>query len=224
MTTRIRIPAAWATPRPLFTAPDPKLEPVAMAAWKPLFDGKSFDGWVVQDGKDLWKVEDGTIHCVGNGGGYLRSAGQYENFVLALECKVAKDTNSGVFVRWSDIKDPVNTGIEVQVLDSAGKAAPGKHDAGALYDLVAPSSNPMKAAGEWNQMVIACQGPILSVALNGVPIAEMDTSQYTTAGKNPDGTGNKFKYALASLPKKGYIGLQNHGKPVWYRNLLILPL
>lgn len=224
MKTRIRIPAAWAKPRPLFTAPDPRMEPVRMAAWKSLFDGKSLNGWVIEDGKDLWKVEDSTIYCIGNGGGYLRSADQFENYVLALEFKVTKETNSGVFVRWSDIKDPVNTGIEIQVMDTAGKATPDKHDSGAIYDLVAPSSNPMKGVGEWNQMVIACQGPMISVALNGVPIAETDISKYKEAGKSPDGTVNKFKFPLASLPRKGYIGLQNHGKPVWYRNVLVLPL
>ncbi|GAB4465865.1 MAG: hypothetical protein OHK0029_36830 [Armatimonadaceae bacterium] len=226
---RLSIPEAWFSGSPmsrraLFGAPQPVLEPVPMWAWKSLFDGKSFDGWVVQDNKDLWAIENGVIHCLGKGGGYLRTAEKYEDYVLALEFNVDKGVNSGVFIRWSNPNDPVNTGIEVQVLDSAGKATPDKHDSGALYDLVAPSSNPMKPAGEWNQMLISCKGPMVSVGLNGIPVASMDVSKYTEAGKSPDGTKNKFKYPMASLPRSGYIGFQNHGGSVWYKNILLLPL
>jgi hypothetical protein len=220
----IPVPAGWMPRRPLFHAPAAELQPVPEGAWQPLFDGTSFKGWSVDDKKELWTVENGMIRCHGKGGGYLRTEQQYENFVLATEFNVDKGTNSGIFVRWSDIKDPVHTGIEVQVIDSAGKAKPDKHDAGALYDMVAPTSNPMKPAGEWNSMIIACNGPFVSVLLNGVKVSETDFSKYTEVGKSPDGTKNKFKYAMANLPRKGYIGLQNHGGGLWYRNLMLLPL
>jgi hypothetical protein len=52
----------------------------------------------------------------------------------------------------------------------------------------------------------------------------MDVSRYTRPGKNPDGTGNKFRYAIGALPRRGYIGLQNHGGRVLYRNLRVLVL
>jgi len=195
-----------------------------MKAWKTLFDGKTLEGWVVRDKKELWGVEQNAIHCLGMGGGYLHTADQYEDYVLALEFNVDKGANSGVFIRWSDLNDPVNTGIEVQVIDSAGKATPGKHDSGALYDMVAPTTNTMKPAGEWNQLLISCKGAVISVVLNHTPVTSMDVSQYTEAGKNPDGTKNKFKFAMASLPRKGYIGFQNHGNRVWYRNILLLPI
>jgi hypothetical protein len=222
------VPAEWMPRRALFAAPSagaaPNVRPVALREWRLLFNGRDLSGWVVEDRPELWTVEDGAIVCQGRGGGMLRSQEQFGDFALALEYNVNPRVNSGVFVRWSDIRDPVNTGIEVQVLDSAHSRNPNKHDSGALYDLVAPSVNTAKPAGQWNRMVIACQGPIISVRLNGPRVAEMDVSRYTRPGKNPDGTGNKFRYAMGALPRRGYIGLQNHGGRVLYRNLRVLVL
>jgi hypothetical protein len=218
----IPVPTHWMPRRPLFAAPSPGLEPVPQAGWRSIFDGISLKGWVVEDKKECWVVENGEIRCLGKGGGYLRTEEQYENFVLAGEFNIDKGTNSGIFVRWSDIKNPVHTGIEVAIDDTSGKQYPGKHDTGAIYDMVPPVANAMKPAGEWNWMVISGNGPILSVLLNGMKVAETDFSKYTEAGKNPDGTKNKFRFAMATLPRKGYFGLQNHGGAIKYRNLMVL--
>ena len=192
--------------------------------WRSLFDGKTLGGWVVEDKKELWAVENGALVCLGRGGGMLRSEEQFVDFALALEYNVDRGVNSGVFVRWSDLRDPVNTGIEIQVLDSSGNRRPSKHDSGAIYDLVAPSVNTARPAGQWNRLVITCRGPHIGVRMNGVATTEIDLSRYTQAGRNPDGGRNKFRYALASLPRRGYLGLQNHGGRVAYRDLRLLPL
>lgn len=44
------------------------------------------------------------------------------------------------------------------------------------------------------------------------------------AGKNPDGSTNKFKVAIKDKPMKGYIGLQNHGQYAWFKDIKITPL
>jgi hypothetical protein len=191
--------------------------------WKLLFDGKSLSGWKVTGNAASWAVEDGAIVCKAMRGGYLHSEEQFENFRLAVDYKVAPGTNSGVFFRWYDLKDPVNTGVEMQVFDSAGKE-PDKHSDGAIYDIIPPSKNVSKPAGEWNHAVITCEGPQISISLNGEKVAAMDVDRWTEAGKNPDGTTNKFKYAFKELPRKGYIGLQDHGGVVSYRNIKIQPL
>ncbi|HIJ52930.1 MAG TPA: DUF1080 domain-containing protein [Planctomycetes bacterium] len=49
----------------------------------------------------------------------------------------------------------------------------------------------------------------------------MDLNKWTEANKNPDGTGNKFQRALKDFARKGYIGFQDHGRPVSYRNIKI---
>jgi len=191
--------------------------------WKLLFDGRTLNGWKVTGTPEGWGVEDGAIVCKAMKGGYLYTEEQFGDFVLSVDYKVSPRTNSGIFFRWSDLKDPVNTGIEIQVFDSHGRA-PGKHSDGAIYDLVPPSKTVSKPAGEWNHEVITCRGSRISVELNGEKIAEMDTDRWTEAGKNPDGTPNKFKSAYKDLPRKGHIGLQDHGGRLWFRSLKIRPL
>lgn len=192
--------------------------------WRLLFNGSDLSGWTVADAQEAWRVEDGAIHCTGRGGGYLYSNDQYKNFVLRIDFKMSPNANSGVFVRIWDRSDPVNTGMEIQILDSYGKANPDKHDCGALYDIVAPLRNAARPAGEWNSLSICCRDNRLLAFMNGEKIVDVDLNRWTEPGKNPDGTPNKFKYAYKEMVKPGYIGLQNHGHEVWFRNIKIRPL
>ena len=139
-------------------------------------------------------------------------------------CVVAEKTNSGVFFRTADIQDCVQTGIEMQVLDSYGKPEADAHDCGAIYDCLAPSKNAVKPPGEWNHVALTCQGPKINVVLNGEPVIDMNLDRWTEAGKNPDGTPNKFKTAYKDMPRCGRIGFQDHGSAVWYCNVRIKPL
>lgn len=190
--------------------------------WLPLFD--PLHGWTATGNPEAWTVDDGAIVCLAKKGGYLRTLEPYGDFVLSVDYKIEKGTNSGIFFRWSNLKDPVHTGIEMQVIDSHGKATPGKHDDGAIYDLVPPARNVTRPAGEWNTAVITCRGNLIMIELNGEKICEMDLDRYTEPGKNPDGTKNKFKYAWRDLPRKGYIGFQDHGGKAWFRNIRLKPL
>ena len=192
--------------------------------WISLFDGKTLTGWAATGSDEGWTVDDGAILCTVKGGGYLYTLEQYENFVLSVDFKIDTGVNSGIFFRWSDLNDAVHTGIEIQILDTYGRENPGKHDCGAIYELVAPSKQTCKPAGEWNTNVIACNENLITVELNGEKIAEMDVDQWTTPGMNPDGTKNKFKYAWKDMPRKGHIGLQDHGGKVWFRKIKLKPL
>ena len=192
--------------------------------WNSIFDGKSLDGWSTTGNPEGWTVEDECIVCTVQGGKYLYTHDQYENFVLSVDFKIAEKTNSGIFFRWSDLDDPVHTGIEIQIFDSYGQEVADSHTCGAIYDMVAPSSNPSKPAGEWNNILIRSIPNHISVEKNGVQIAEMDVDQWEEAGKNADGSKNKFKYAWKDMPQKGHIGLQDHGGKVWFRDLKIQQL
>jgi len=189
--------------------------------FKPLFNGKDLTGWTCKP--KGWKFENGEL-VWSKKSGYIWSEAQYGDFVLDLEFKVAKGTNSGIFIRTANTRNPVQTGIEIQVLDSYGKAQLGKHDVGAIYDCVAPTKNTSRKPGEWNHMVITCQGPRIQVELNGEKISEADLDKWTTPNKNPDGSKNKFKTAYKDMARKGHIGFQDHGKPVWYRNVKLKEL
>ena len=189
--------------------------------YKTLFDGGKLDAWQFREGG--WSVDGEGSLALGKGGGYIWTREAYENFILDLEFKAAPQCNSGVFFRASP-GNPVQGGFEIQVMDTAGKENPGKHDAGALYDASAPLANAMKPAGEWNRMVVICSGPLIQVILNGMVIQDVNIDRWDTSGRNPDGGENKFTAALKDLPRKGHLGFQDHGTPVWYRNVRVKPL
>ena len=192
--------------------------------WISLFDGKTLDGWGVTGNSECWVVDDGCIFLKAKGGGYLYTLDQYDDFELSIDFKIEKGANSGVFLRWTDLKDPVQTGIEMQILDTYGREPVRKNDCGAIYDVMAPTRNSCKPAGEWNDAVIICDGSLIKVELNGEKIIDMDLSRWTEPGKNPDGTDNKFKQAYKNMINNGYIGLQDHGGKVWFRNLKLKAL
>jgi hypothetical protein len=89
---------------------------------------------------------------------------------------------------------------------------------------MAPSRNVEKPVGEWNHITITAKGPVVHVALNGEQIIDMNVDEWKVAGKNPDGSDNKFRKALKNFPRKGRIQFQDHHKPVWYRNVRIKEL
>jgi type 1 glutamine amidotransferase len=189
-------------------------------AWITLFNGKDLNGWTCKPG--AWAAEDGVL--ARKGGGDIWTQQEFGDFILDLEFKVDRGTNSGVFFRTADINDCVQTGIEMQVLDSYGKAGADKHDCGAIYDCLAPSRNAVKPSGEWNTLRLVCRGPRIEVVMNGLKIIDMNLDDWKEAGQNPDGSANKFRTAYKDMPRAGYIGFQDHGSPVWYRNIRIRPL
>jgi hypothetical protein len=202
----------------------------AQQGFVPLFDGKDLNGWKTTSSH--WAVENGLIALKDrtdneeHNDSYLWTDRQYRDFVLDLEYKTPPlpgDANSGVFLRTTDISDPVPTGIEVQILNIKPNASIARNSPGAIYDLVAPSKN-LHRAGEWNRYMISCKGSKITVNLNGAVVSAADLDLWTTVGKNPDGSKNKFQRALKDYPHTGYIGFQDHGLPVWFRNVRIKQL
>ena len=194
----------------------------------PLFNGRNLDGWIT--GSDnAWVVEDGVIGLRREFDGrehnldYLWTREKYADFVLELEFKVPERANSGVFLRTSDLKNPVYTGLEVQVSNSHGrnKLLTRGGTAGAIYDCVAPTENAVKEPGQWNRYRITCHDNIVRVELNGQPVVDMDLDRWTEPRKNPDGSPNKFSGPIKDFARSGHIGLQDHGRPVWYRNIRV---
>jgi hypothetical protein len=195
--------------------------------WELLFDGKDLNAWDAQPG--VWTISEQGELTPAKGGQSLFTKRRYCDYALELDFKVAanKKSNSGVFLRTHNLNDPVNTGMEIQVLDDAAYNV--KWDAmnanGALYDLVRPSVSASNPPEEWNHFTITVNDGALTVELNGKEIVKADLNLWVTPKQNPDGTHNKFTYAIGSLPREGFIGLQNYGGvPVWYRNIRLKPL
>ena len=197
------------------------LSPIQAAdeGFTPLFDGKSLTGWKVHADKpvpeDQWSVKDGLLTAK-VGTSWLSTTEEYGNFVLRLEWRLPANGNSGVFIRVPELKageHPHIQGIEVQVLDDKGSEFAGKlkpwQYTGSIYGAVPATNSTYKGPGEWNAYEITCQGDRITVVMNGKPVAEADMAKDET---------------LNSRPRKGFVGLQNHGTAVEYRNIRLKPL
>ncbi|MFT5124480.1 MAG: hypothetical protein ACI9TH_001350 [Kiritimatiellia bacterium] len=138
-------------------------------------------------------------------GSYLWLKKPYKDFILDLEFKLPPKGNSGVYFRCKDKIDPTARGIELQLLDSHGKKKLGHHDGGGVIRTAGPSKNMNKPAGEWNRVVINCKGNHLQVEMNGEKIQDLQLDQTPVKDR----------------PMEGWIGLQDHGLPLWFRNIKI---
>lgn len=214
------------------TAPEPQ-ENQESSDWKILFDGTSFDAWrgyLSEEMPSEWTLEEGAMAFTpgAEGGNNIITKDKFTNFVLSLEWKISEGGNSGIF--WGVFEDPkfpeaYQTGPEIQVLDNErhpdAKVGEGSHTAGSLYDMIAPSENVTKPAGEWNLCVLEVNHNtnMGSVTLNGVEIVT-----FPVEGEGWDSmvAQSKFKdwEGFGSYPE-GHIGLQDHGDKVWYRNIKI---
>lgn len=195
--------------------------------WKLLFDGQSLDGWMTSSQKPSNRpVDQGAINPHGCGGYMMIHEQPWDNYKLSLDFKINPKCNSGIFIRTFPLtprqgKDVGFNGIEIAVDDTTEA---GFHDTGAIYDLVKPQKNTMRPAGEWNHMVVTCDDNVIEVELNGQRVTRMDLDEWTEPNKRPDGTDHKFDVAYKDHPRKGYIGLQDHGGECWYKNIKLLPL
>ena|ERR1700685_2179856 len=221
--TSILFGAAFAVflARPAFPA-DNELTPQEKAAgWQLLFNGTDHTGWHCNNGRPIAsKIEDHCLVPYLSGGYLMIYEKQFSDFILTCDVKMEPGSNSGVFVRVSNPKSPVQTGFEVQVASEVGT---GKHDFGALYDLVGPKKKPRLSPG-WNMIRVTCKGSHITSAVNGETLAEINCDEWTQANRCPDGSWNKFSRPIKDFSRTGSIGLQDHTHKVWFKNVKILDL
>jgi hypothetical protein len=86
-----------------------------------------------------------------------------------------------------------------------------------------------KPTGEWNHVEIKCQGPHIRVKLNGEEVSSINCDDFDKPGVCPDGKPHKYKLkgeprAVKDFARSGYLGFQDHGQKVWYKNVKLLDL
>jgi len=189
-----------------------------------LFNGKDLSNWTTRDGGAAgWEVENGVMTVV-RGTGDIMTKENFTDFMLHLEFMTpdmpeatgqAKG-NSGVFLQGR---------YELQVLDSYGIEVPGKGDCGAIYNQFAPLVNVCKPPLQWQTYDVIFRasrvdddGKVIEQARvtllqNGMVIHNNVQTLGPTGGNIDD-----------KLGKPGPLLLQDHGNPVKYRNIWIVPL
>lgn len=190
--------------------------------WIQLFDGKTTNGWRNLDGTEpprAFQVDaQGNLYRYRDGGDIYYAEQKFADFELELEWKISPKGNSGIFVRVSNPAEVWQTGLEMQVLDD-DLHPDGRSEitsAGSVYGLVARSKRVTGPVGEWNAVRIVVNDNLVDFHMNGERIAGINLDD--RIWQRPVG---KFPYAWASLPRQGYIVLQDHGDPVWYRNIRV---
>ena len=174
-------------------------------------------GWQQIGGEQgNWQIEGGVLSAQGKGG-WLSTVRQYDDFELSLEFCVAPEGNSGVFLRTPHRGDPAYVGMEIQIIhDRADRwrdLKPNQYT-GSIYGIQAPSERASKRANEWQTMTIRCEGPRVTVVLNGQEVVDTNTTYYPY----------KYDTHPGLTRRTGYIGLQDHGGGVEFRNIRIKPL
>ena len=180
-----------------------------------LFDGVDLAGWKIIDGKEgSWGVENGVLFTTGEGGGWLSTVREYDNFALELDFRLTEGGNSGVFLRSPRQGDPAYSGMEIQVLDDYAAEYARLQSwqyCGSIYGVAAPSVRASRRAHEWQHYHIVARGPHISVTLNGQLIVDADLAEHTDKEATHPGLKRRA----------GFIGLQSHTRRVEYRNITL---
>lgn len=196
----------------LFAAAVHAAEPAVIGKTsRPLFDGKSLDGW--EGNKKMFRVEDGAI-VAGTlkeripHNEFLCTTDEFENFELRLKVKVkGEGVNAGIQFRTKRIPNHHEV--------SGYQADVGAGWWGKLYDesrrnRVLAGIDEQEVAkvlkpDDWNEYVIRCEGPRVQLWLNG-----LQTVDYTEKEEG--------------IARSGVIAVQIHGGPpseAWYKDISI---
>jgi len=216
-----------------------------------LFDGKTMKGWRGYNKDTIpgrWTVDKGLMTLSGGGAGEAQSkdggdlifAHKFKNFRLTFEWKMSKAANSGVFILAQEVKgkEIYQSSPEYQLLDNenhpdAKAGVDGNRQSGSLYDMIPAKPQNAKPFGQWNTGAIEVFQGSVFYEQNGKKVVEYHlwTPQWTDMLKKgkfaPDKKGPFGTLAFELLNNcggdnhEGYIGLQDHGDDVWFRNIKI---
>lgn len=182
----------------------------AEAEWQPLFNGRDLGGWVREANAGFQVEPDGTIYCTGEGNypAWLRSEREYENFELEFEYRLGDYGEGGVFLQAPLHGRASNVGFEVQLSDDTRHPGPCTASTGAIFGVIPPRAHEADIDA-WNQVQVRFDWPRLQVTVNGTVVQDLNVEEH-----------EELRYRKRS----GHLGLQDRGKPTWYRNLRIREL
>lgn len=195
----------------------PRAQTGTAGRFQPLFDGKTLDGWTVENTEaGNFTVKGGVLHVTGPDG-WLRSVRQYADFLLRVKLRfLTPDADSGIFLRAPDPPShvfirgwPANA-YQVQARDISTNRTTKPIWIGDLYRhrVAEPGETRFDAdaalaafrpTGEWQVMEIDVAGSSLTVLLNGTEVTR----------------------AFNIVNPRGHIGIQGETGAVEYRTIEI---
>ncbi|MBW8323938.1 MAG: DUF1080 domain-containing protein [Prolixibacteraceae bacterium] len=210
------------------------------AGWVLMFNGKNFDGWRQCNGTAMpanWVIEDDAMKVVigegkkpgqGANGDILYPGKKFKNFELSIDWKASKSANSGIFFNVREVpgKPIYYAAPEIQVLDNvdASDNKIDSHLAGSLYDMLPADPKTVKPVGEWNTIVVKVKDGQVTHTQNGVQVVSYSLWTPEWDALIAKSKFKSFPGFTEGISKEGYIGLQDHGYDVWFRNIKIREL
>lgn len=215
--------------------------------WITIFDGKTFNGWRGYNKTKVpgkWTIDNGAIKFNGTGGGEAQEgdggdlifAHKFKNFEFEFEWKVAKGSNSGVFILVQEVEGQPSyiSSPEYQILDNenhpdAKLGKDGNRMSASLYDMIPAKPQNAKAIGEWNKGKILCYKGTVVYYQNDEAVVEYHlwTQQWKELLDASKFSKDKWPLAYELLMncggpnREGFIAFQDHGDDVWFRNMKV---
>ena len=203
--------------------------------------------WNVDDGA-IHLIGSGTGEAQVEGGGDLIFPHKFKNFELLLDYKISKGGNSGIFYLAQEaavnedgeqVYLPIwQSASEYQVLDNdnhedARLGIDGNRQSASLYDMIPAKPQNANPYGEWNTAKITVYKGTVIHGQNGENVLEyhlwtpkwkemLRESKFNKDGEFP--CAYNLMINMGGPDHAGYIGLQDHGDDVWYRNIRVKPL
>ncbi len=214
-----------------------------LTGWRTYGKDNATARWSVEDGCIKF-TGSGTGEGQTGEGGDLIFAHKFQNFIFDFEWKVSKGGNSGVFylaqevttekdgeVRW----EPIYISCpEYQVLDNANHpdamlGVDGNRQSASLYDMIPAKPQNQNPYGEWNKgRIMVYKGTVVH-GQNDANVLEYHlwTQQWTDMLQASKFSEEAWPLAFELLNNcggekhEGYLGFQDHGDDVWYRNIRV---
>ena len=210
--------------------------------WINLFDGSSLNNWRAYNGDKMppgWKIVEGVLtfktdqilekdYDYKGSKDIIYGTEEFDNFELYVEWKIPRGGNSGIFYHLKEGYEGASVvAPEYQLLDDENYAEIHNTEledwqlTAADYAMHVPDTTQkiLYPPGKWNSSKIVFTEAQAEHWLNGkkvlsfVPWSE-DWNKRKKSGKwNNTPDYGKFK--------KGYIGFQDHGSDLWFRNIKI---
>ena len=163
---------------PALTAEDPD--------FKPLFDGKTLDGWVTPDDKTLFTVEDGQIVGRTKEGQlkkneFLVTAKPYGDFILKASVKISGG-NSGIQFRSDREPNGRVSGPQADAAEGYWGLFYEENRRGILERYPEDKAKALAKSGDWNDFVITAKGDHVTIELNGTKVIDRTDPKFAKSG------------------------------------------
>ena len=163
-----------------------RVQDLGRHVWKPLFDGKTLNGWHPLPGGE-WKVVDGAILGTSDKSeprhGLLMNNEKYGDFTARLKFKVTEG-DSGFYFRAEPVSGAVGVhGFQVEIdttYETGGLYETGGRAWVVQFDPDKPRDWYHK--GAWNNLEVSAHGRRVVVHLNGAQTAELKDDPGRTEG------------------------------------------